>query len=88
MKKITLMLFVGIALFATGCTQNERAKTWGGTMTIHAPEGQTVQNMTWKESQLWVQYRPRKADEKPLTITFKEYSRFGLVEGTVIVIEK
>lgn len=86
MKNILLVCVV--ALFATGCTENVRAKRWGGNMNINAPEGKTVQNMTWKEGDLWIQYRDRKPDEKPSTTTFKEYSSLGLLEGSVTVIEK
>ena len=75
-------------LSLSGCTENARAKQFGGTMKIEAPAGQTVMNMTWKENQLWIQYRERTPGEKPTVTTFKEYSSFGLVQGTVIVTEK
>lgn len=89
MKNILVVLVLVVtAVVSTGCTENARAKTFGGSMTIEAPVGKTVANMTWKENQLWVQYRDRKPDEKPSTTIFREYSSFGLVQGTVIVNEK
>lgn len=88
MKKIAAIILCLSAILLTGCTQNERAKHFGGTLAIDAPAGKTVVNMTWKENQLWIQYRDRRADEKPSVNTFKEYSSFGLMEGTVTVTEK
>jgi hypothetical protein len=88
MKNIIVISLSAIAICLTGCTENERAKSFGGTMTVNAPAGKTVVNMTWKEAELWVQYRDRRPDEKPTTHTFKEYSSFGMVQGTVIVNEK
>lgn len=43
---------------------------------------------TWKDTQLWYAYRPRRADEKPETVTLQEQSSFGLVEGRVIFTER
>jgi hypothetical protein len=92
MNKIKSISSIGIILIAAillaGCTQNQRARGLGGSATIEAPAGKTVVNMTWKETQLWVQYRDRAPGEKPQTTVFKEYSSFGILEGQVTVIEK
>ena len=43
------------------CTANQRARNIGGTMTIEAPAGMRVVNMTWKEgNNLWIQYEKRE----------------------------
>lgn len=84
MKKILLSLILLLA----SCTENERAKHYGGTMTVNLPENTTFVGATWKENQLWYIYRPRKKDETPVTTTMREDSRFGLLEGKVLFIEK
>ena len=84
MKKILLPLI----LLLTACTENERAKRYGGTMTVDLPENTTFVGATWKEDQLWYIYRPRTNGETPKTITMKEDSKFGLLQGKVLFIEK
>lgn len=89
MKKLILIGAVVVSsLLLVGCTENIRARNWGGNLTIEAPAGKTVVNMTWKEQQLWIQYRDRKPNENPSVTVFKEHSSFGLMEGSVTVIEK
>lgn len=85
MRKIILSLVVLVAL--TSCTENTRAKSWGGTMTINVPKGNKVTNITWKKGDLWYSYRPFQAGEEPTIQTFVEESNLGLMEGKVIFIE-
>lgn len=82
------ILIISLAFILAGCTQNQRAKNFGGDFTIEAPAGKTVANMTWKGDNLWIQYHDRPENVKPVVVVFKEYSSFGLVNGTVTVIEK
>lgn len=81
----------GAALLAngllSGCTQNTRARAFGGTATIDIPAGKKVVNATFKDHDLWVLERNAKPGEKPETLTFKEYSSFGILQGTVIIVE-
>lgn len=70
-----------------GCTQNERAKSFGGTMHINLPCGEKLTEITWKGMDLWYASRPMRADESPETTTFREDSPFGVIEGKVIVKE-
>ena len=76
-----------IPFLFTSCTQNERAKVFGGTMTVKLPMGQKLTTMTFKEVDLWYATRPMREGEIPETTTFSEKSSWGLVEGTVIFIE-
>lgn len=85
MKKI-LTLIVLICLFS-GCTSNSRAKNWGGTDTVKLPKGQKFINVTWKDNNLWYVSRPMKSDEQAESYTFQEISPWGIVEGTVKIIE-
>ena len=84
MKKILLPLILLLA----SCTENERAKQFGGTMTINLPENTTLVGATWKDNELWYIYRSRTNSETPKTTTMKEDSKFGLLEGKVLFVEK
>jgi hypothetical protein len=87
MKKIIVVIFGILMLMASGCTDNVRSKTFGGTWKQEIPKGQKVINVTWKNNGLWVLTRPMKDNETPEISVFKEYSNFGVMEGTVILVE-
>ncbi len=83
MKRVmTGLLF---CLFA--CTDNVCAKTYGGTKNVEAPPCQKVENVTWKDDQIWYVTRPFRPGEAPETHTFREESKWGVVEGAVVVKE-
>lgn len=89
MKKILLPL-IAITLL-TSCTENSKARMWGGTETIQLEPGKRLVNITWKSSDktgadLWI--LTKQDTTKPSTYMFEEKSSFGIMEGTVIVIEK
>lgn len=84
MKRILLgCLLIGVVLLAA-CTQQERAKYYGGTVKIDLPAGQKLEIATWKDSDLWYLTRPMRSEEKPERYEFIESSAFGLMEGKVI----
>ena len=85
MKKIMFALTLGFILM--GCTSNTRARHWGGTMTINLPAGQELMEATWKDNNLYYLTRPMAPDYVPVTKTFPEDSRFGVIEGTVLFVE-
>jgi hypothetical protein len=85
MKKVILSI-VAIAMLAS-CTQNERAKSFGGTATVNLPQGQKLVNITWKEDQIWYLTRPMNSADTAETYTFQEESSYGMMEGTVILKE-
>lgn len=70
----------------TGCTENRRARTYGGANVNVAP-GQRVVNATWKNANLWVLTRPLRTGEVPETLTFHEFSAWGIAEGTFVLHE-
>ena len=86
MKKVFVLMLISLLL--VGCTANERAKYYGGTMKIELEAGQKLVDVTWKESSLWYMTREMREGEFPETYTFKEESSFGIVEGKVIFIER
>ena len=81
MKK--LLLILGFVLCICSCTQQSRARKFGGEMTIYLPVGQELMEATWKEDNLFYLTRPMSPDYVPVTKTFKESSSLGVLESTV-----
>jgi hypothetical protein len=79
MKKILFILMLVLTLIS--CTENSRARHWGGTENISLPENRIFVNATWKETSLWILSKDT-IDNK---YYFNEKSSFGLIEGTIII---
>lgn len=86
MKQLLLAISL-IAILSTGCTENVRAKKFGGNMIVPLPTNTKLVNATWKDAQLWYLYRPMTSNEVSVTSTFKEKSNFGYMEGTITFVE-
>lgn len=86
-KQLGAVLAAAVLLLTVGCTQNQRARSWGGTAEQKLPPGQKLVTATWKMDHLWLLTRPMKTNETAETYTFQESSSFGLVEGKVIIRE-
>lgn len=82
------MWLIAAALLLAGCTPNESARVYGGTETFSVPTGKKVVNVTWKDTDLWILWRDRRPDEKPEVYEFKEKSTYGVLEGSVKLIEQ
>jgi hypothetical protein len=65
----------------------ERAKHFGGSMTIKLDRGQKLVDVTWKESSLWYMTKPMREGDEAETYSFKEDSSYGIMQGTVIFVE-
>ena len=51
MKRLFLLATVLLLLLSlSSCTENSRAKNFGGDATLDVPCGQMVQNITWKDN--------------------------------------
>jgi hypothetical protein len=91
-RAFTPAITMFVAFFATaymaGCTANDMAKNWGGTMTVELKPGTKLDSVTWKEDELWYLTRPMREGEQPEVWTFREKSSLGIQEGTVILKEK
>lgn len=85
MKKIFLLL--AVVLISFSCTENSRAKNFGGTAKLEVPCGQKVTNITWKAEELWYSTVPMQEGDEPQTHTFREESSFGIMEGSYLLIE-
>jgi hypothetical protein len=63
------------------------AKNFGGDVIYTLPKGEKLVNVTWKEAELWYLTKPMTANDSPESYTFREKSGWGLVEGTVTLVE-
>lgn len=86
MKKfILLVLTVSLMTLLSGC--NAVARSFGGSQTINLPKGQKLVNVTWKEDSAWFLTKPMSQNDVEETYTFNEDSNFGVLEGTLTIIE-
>lgn len=86
MKRVLLtgiiMMVTGIVLLVvTSCTDNERARRFGGTEQVELKPNEVVLNVTWKENEMWICTK----DTTTNTVYFREKSSWGVMEGTVIL---
>lgn len=88
MRFVYLALIVVGLLVSVGCTENIRAKSFGGSMTTALPACRKLVNITWKDGNLWYLTRPwRVGGDFPESYTFSEVSAYGVFEGAVEVKE-
>ena len=77
MKKL---LLGAIILFSVlSCTDNQRARTFGGEETIELPKNRVLLNATWKQADLWLLTKDTLTNE----VFFNEKSNWGVLEGTI-----
>lgn len=91
MKKFALfILSVFAACSIVGCTDNTIARKWGGNMEVKLKKNERLVNVTWKapENSLWILTKQNAGDIPPSTYKFQEDSRWGIIEGTVTIIEQ
>jgi hypothetical protein len=87
MKRLLLLGSILTLGLVSSCTQNERAKMYGGTATINLEPNQKLVDVTWKETSIWYMTKPMSSTDSAETYTFQEESSFGMVQGKVIFIE-
>lgn len=88
MKKKIIVVGLLLALTITGCTKQKMTREFGGDMTIDLDKGKKLEEITWKdEDSLWILTRPMKDDEEAETHVFEESSAFGILEGSVTIVE-
>lgn len=85
MKKLLILAIAAIAF--TSCTENQRAKSFGGTANVNLEPNRKLVTVTWKEDQIWYLTRPMDSTEKAETYNFQEESSWGMIEGTVVIVE-
>lgn len=85
MKKFLLGTFLVLSIGLTGC--QTVAKNYGGSMTINLDPNQKLEEITWKDDDLWYLTKPMTSDDTAETHTFQQSKDFGVFEGTVTIIE-
>lgn len=78
MKNFLILSAVAI-LTLSSCTDNQRARNFGGTETIDIPEGRILVNCTWKQDDLWILTK----DTTTGKMYFNEKSSWGVMEGQI-----
>lgn len=81
---IAILLSVGIY---AGIDNQAVTKTMSGTTTVTLEPNRKLVSLSWKDNNLWVLSRNMKPREAPNVYHYDERSRFGVLEGRVIVIE-
>lgn len=87
MKTAPITILAAVVAIASGCTDNQSARNWGGTSTINLEENKKLLNATWKGESLWILTRQMRPGDVAETYEFKEKSSFGLIEGKVVFVE-
>lgn len=94
MKKLFIAVVAACSILAllAGCGSAEQslARDFGGTTTINLEPNLKLEEITWKDDDLWYLTRPMREDEEPEMHTFTEKGGLGTVfdGGTVIVVER
>ena len=79
MKKLILGVFTLMVLIS--CTDNSRARNYGGKEEISLKTNEKLIMITWKESNMWI----LTIDTVTNTQYFREKSSFGMWEGEIII---
>lgn len=79
--KLIITVLVILVIGITSCTDNGRARNFGGTEEISLRKNEKFINITWKKDNLWIIVED--------TVTGKFYARekssFGALEGTIVI---
>jgi len=87
MQRLILLISL-LSLSLIACTENQRARSFGGTQRVTLPANTKLVSATWKHDSLYTLTRPMRENEVAEEHTFQEYSSFGILQGTVIIVEK
>lgn len=81
MKKLIGLLLLTILILGSGCTENSRARQFGGKQEIQTKPNEVLINITWKDNDMWVLTKD--------TLTgiqyFRESSSWGVWEGEIVI---
>ena len=80
MKKLIFILTIAILAF-TSCTDNTRARKYGGTEEVTLESNEKFINITWKDDDLWIIVQDTTTGDYKA----KEKSSWGVWEGQIIV---
>lgn len=82
MKKFIILAVIALTL--SSCTENQRARTFGGTATINVEKGKKVMMATWKDEDLFYMVEDMEPDYVPHNKELIESSNFGVIESKVV----
>lgn len=85
--RLMAIWILSLCFILSACSSNDRAKNWGGTTTVKLAKCERLDNVTWKNTELWFTTH-EDCNQSPRKHSFKEDSRWGLIEGTVIFEEQ
>lgn len=87
MRKSTFAALTVLILSTFSCTENERAKNFGGNLIVNLECNQKLFDITWKDDDFWYATRLMHEDEGPEIYTFTEDSSYGIWKGKVSLVE-
>lgn len=79
--KFAFIVLLVTSMLVSSCTDNQRAKNFGGTQEVKLGPNEKFVNITWKNNSLWVIVQ----DTTTGIFYAKERSSFGLIQGQVII---
>ena len=89
MRKLIKFLFIIISVvFFSSCTEQIRARQFGGNIDIDVPAGYKVTSATWKECNLFYFIEPMEEGYEPKEKMFIENSAYGVMESQITFKEK
>lgn len=68
-----------VAISLISCTQNQRARSFGGDEEVKLNPNEILINSTWKKDDLWILTQDTITKRK----YFRESSSFGILEGSI-----
>jgi len=74
-------LFIAIVMGSTSCTDNQRARSFGGTETVKLLPNEEFVNITWKQDNLWIIVKDKNTGK----FYAREKSSFGVMQGKVVI---
>lgn len=80
MKKLILLISL-LTLMTVSCTENKRAKTYGGSEEIELQKNHVLLGVTWKDSNMWLLTK----DTTTNICYFNEKSSWGIWEGQITI---
>jgi hypothetical protein len=83
-----ILKVIGLVSILSLSSCNYFTRAVGGNMTVELEKDQKLINCSWKQTDLWVLTRVRKEGEQPDTYKYTEKSTYGVLEGTVTIVEK
>ena len=94
MKKLVMLLMLLLVptfVYAQESVKSQGsyiAKHWGGKANVTLPANHKLVFVTWKGADtMWILYRPFREGERAEYYIFEEDSRWGFMEGKIVIQE-